>query len=66
MTAVNNQDLPVAHMTLGKPLVYYCLWCKRGIEPEQMNDGEGAANVYVHDQVWHPEDATFDEDEKPQ
>ena len=39
--------------------VYYCVVCGRAIEP----DGDG---VYVHDDVPHPADMTFDEDENPQ
>lgn len=63
MTVVNHPDYPLAHMTSGQPLVYYCLWCRRGIEPDQAANGN---NVYVHDNVFHPDDATFDEDRRPQ
>ena len=37
---------------------YACLWCGR----ELPVDG----GVVVHDEVPHPEDATFDEDDHPQ
>jgi hypothetical protein len=39
--------------------VYYCVVCGRGIERNE--DG-----VFVHDDVPHPPDMTFDEEERLQ
>ncbi len=33
-------------------LAYYCEWCKRHLAPQ---DG-----IYIHDEVYHPEDVVFD------
>jgi len=42
-----------------KPDIYYCVVCGRGIEPDEHG-------VYVHDDVPHPPDMAFDEEENPQ
>jgi hypothetical protein len=42
-----------------KPDIYYCVVCGRGIEPDEYG-------VYVHDDVPHPPDMAFDEEENPQ
>lgn len=39
--------------------IYYCVMCGRGIEPDELG-------VYVHDDVPHPPDMDFSEEEKPQ
>ncbi len=44
------------------PEAYWCVVCGRAIAPEQYHD----ENVYVHDDIPHPEDMTFDEQERPQ
>lgn len=41
---------------------YWCVVCGRAIEAEEHENG----NVYVHDDVPHPETMTFDEKDKPQ
>lgn len=41
---------------------YWCVVCGRAIEPEQYED----TNVYVHDNIPHPETMAFDEMENPQ
>lgn len=41
---------------------YWCVVCGREIIPEIFENG----NVYVHDDIPHPETMTFDEDERPQ
>lgn len=41
---------------------YWCVVCGREIIPEIFENG----NVYVHDDILHPETMTFDEDERPQ
>jgi len=47
---------------------YWCLWCGRMLvgEPVSDEDGELSGYVFVHDDVYHPEDATYDEEERPQ
>lgn len=49
----------------GQP--YPCMWCGRFIVPDiiECDDGEDGY-VYVHDDVEHPVDATYDEEERPQ
>lgn len=39
--------------------IYYCVVCGRDIEGDEHG-------VFVHDDVPHPPDMTFDEDENPQ
>lgn len=34
-------------------LAYYCEWCARHILPDD-------CGVYIHDDVYHPEDISFD------
>lgn len=46
-----------------EPKPYYCLYCMRAIEPKVMENG---SVLYVHDDVIHPTEATYDEEEKPQ
>lgn len=41
---------------------YWCVVCGREIIPKIFENG----NVYVHDDIPHPENMTFDEDERPQ
>lgn len=43
---------------------YWCLWCQRRVLPEPAEDGDGL--IYIHDDVEHPSDATYDEEEKLQ
>jgi len=38
---------------------YWCVWCQRFLEADE--DG-----LIVHDDVEHPTDATFDEEDRPQ
>ena len=47
---------------------YWCLWCQREVAPEVVYDdhGDDVGEVYVHDDVEHPDDATYDEDDRPQ
>lgn len=47
---------------------YLCLWCGRLIygEPVYDADGECQCHVFIHDDVEHPSDATFAEDNNPQ
>jgi len=47
---------------------YWCLWCKRELagEPVFDEDGELQGYVFVHDDVPHPVDATYDEEEHEQ
>lgn len=42
---------------------YACLWCGREIEGESLDDGSW---MFVHDDIPHPADATYDEDDRPQ
>ena len=42
---------------------YACIWCDRLIDGEVQENGTA---VFVHDNVPHPDDATFDEEERPQ
>ena len=39
--------------------IYYCVICGRGIECDEYG-------IFAHDDVPHPPDMTFDEEEKPQ
>lgn len=39
--------------------VYYCVVCGRGIERDEYG-------IFAHDDVPHPPDMTFDEEETPQ
>ena len=39
--------------------VYYCVVCGRGIERDEYG-------LFVHDDVPHPPDMAFDDEEKPQ
>ena len=46
---------------------YWCLWCGHEILPEIVERDDGTEGyVYVHDDVEHPIDATYDEDGAPQ
>jgi len=42
---------------------YYCIFCGRGIIGIQQEDG---SNTFVHDEVYHPEDFFFDDEETMQ
>ncbi len=48
-------------------LEYGCLYCGRVLvgEPVEQTDGD-VGYVFVHDDVPHPVDASYDEDERPQ
>ncbi len=47
---------------------YWCLWCGRRLEGEPIHNDEGelVGWVFVHDDIPHSADATFDEEERPQ
>jgi len=44
---------------------FWCLYCGRMLTAEPVDD-DGDGGVFVHDDVPHPVDATYDEDERPQ
>jgi len=42
----------------------YCPYCKRHIQPcniEEVESGEHDGYIYIHDDVWHPEDFKADD-----
>lgn len=47
---------------------YWCLWCNRLLFPiDIVVDEDGNEMfIYIHDDVPHPVDATYDEDNNPQ
>ncbi len=47
---------------------YLCLWCGRELqgEPTANEDGELVGFVFKHDNVPHPDTATYDEENNPQ
>lgn len=47
---------------------YLCLYCGRILIGEPVHDADGGERgvVFVHDDVPHPVDATYDEDGRPQ
>ncbi len=56
-----------ARPCLAKDL-YWCLWCCRFVVGDAVvdDDGDVTGFVFVHDDVPHPPDATYDEDDRPQ
>lgn len=47
---------------------YLCMYCGRVLVGERArdDDGEDRGVVFIHDDVPHPVEATYDEDERPQ
>jgi len=43
---------------------YWCIYCGRMLTGEPVD--EDGDVVFVHDEVPHPVDATYDEEERPQ
>ena len=42
---------------------YWCIYCLRAIAPEEQADG---SDLYVHDEVPHPEEFDFTDESRPQ
>ena len=53
----------LAHITNNPVQGYWCVCCQRMLPAEEVEED---VFMYVHDDVDHPDECTFDEEQRPQ